>query len=87
MSSKEQFTTRQYNKMVSELLELKKNYSNPDELDSFVSLYKRWLVEREYKIEWSKIEEPRGLIYKYEELGEFTERKLIDKLAVLKLQH
>lgn len=73
--------------MRTELDELKEKCSNPDDLEEFFKLYKRFLRERNEKIDWNNIEHPKGKIVNYDELSECTEGNvtLLNKLAVLKL--
>lgn len=73
--------------MQVELEEMKDKHENPKELMDFFKLYKRFLRERNVKIDWDNIEHPKGKIVNYDELTECSEENkvLLNKLAVLKL--
>lgn len=73
--------------MREELDELKKTHPRPEELDEFFNIYQRFLETRSTKIDWDKIEPPKGKIIDYQTLEECPKENevLLDKLAVLKL--
>lgn len=73
--------------MMEELQELKKAHPRPEELDEFFKLYQRFLKNRNEKIDWNKIEPPKGKIISYETLHDCPKENenLLNKLAVLKL--
>ena len=73
--------------MEAELDELKSKHENSSQLTDFMKLYKRFLTERNVKIDWNNIEQPKGKIVNYDELTECSEenKSLLNKLAVLKL--
>lgn len=73
--------------MSEELEELKASHPNPEELDEFYQLYKRFIKTRNQTIKWEKIEPPNGKLVDYSELKECSESNhdLLSKLAVLKL--
>lgn len=73
--------------MKEELEELKKQHPNPEEMDDFYNLYKRFIKTRNQTIRWESIEPPNGKIVDYSDLKECSESNhdLLSKLAVLKL--
>lgn len=73
--------------METELNELKSKHPQPEELDEFFKLYKRFLSTRNEKIDWSSIEHPKGKIVNYDDISECSEDnvKLLSELAVIKL--
>ncbi|KAI5173443.1 UTP--glucose-1-phosphate uridylyltransferase [Pancytospora epiphaga] len=74
------------NAMQIELGKLKKDHSNPSDLDSFYELYKRFIETKENKIDWNKIEQPSGKLVSYSKLPEAEKAtESLSKLAVLKL--
>lgn len=78
--------SRRLGQMRDELEKLKETHPNPAELDEFYGLYERFLRTRNDKIDWEKIEPPRGKLVQYAELEEPGDAsRLLSKLAVLKL--
>lgn len=73
--------------MEEEINSLKTIHQNPDELDEFYKLYKRFIKSRHMKIQWDKISPPNGKLIEYENLKLSNEKShsLLNKLAVLKL--
>lgn len=81
----------QYEKILSamkdEIEALKKDHPNPAELDDFLKIYKRFLIDKDNKIKWDGIAAPKGKIVDYSALEDHPEDgvDLLSKLAVLKL--
>lgn len=75
------------NYMKDELEELKKKHPKPEQLDQFFKIYQRFLKTKNTKLDWDKIEPPKGKITDYKTLEECPKENenLLNKLAVMKL--